>query len=112
MKTITISLVALSFILFSCDNHSHENATETATQEEHQHGAESASIELNNGQKWKVNAEMIPYVQDAEKALNDYDIENYAALATQLTEENQSLINSCTMDGKSHEELHKWHIHI
>jgi hypothetical protein len=113
MKTTTLSLAVLSFFLFNCDNHSHENATETATIEEHQHAEVSPGIELDNGQKWQVNAEMTPYVQDAEKALSDYDNENYTALASQLTEKNQALINSCTMDGKSHDELHKWlHPHM
>lgn len=111
MKTISITLVALSFLLFSCGNSNNGKSvehTEATTHEEHQHGEESQSIELDNGQKWKVNAEMIPYVLDAEKALSQYDNVNYKALAKQLEDKNQGLIKSCTMVGQSHEELHKW----
>ncbi len=116
MKKITISLLSLSFFIFSCGNNSHENAevhSETAAHEEYDHDKAKQSIELNNGQKWKVNTEMIPYVLDAEKAFREYDNIDYKGLAKKLEEKNQGLIKSCTMDGKSHDELHKWlHPHL
>ncbi|MFC2175587.1 hypothetical protein ACFLR1_01285 [Bacteroidota bacterium] len=68
-------------------------------------------IELNEGQKWIVNAEMKPYIEQGRELLNAYlsqaDTDN-KNLATKLQEQNSKLIRSCTMDGKSHDELHKW----
>jgi hypothetical protein len=73
----------------------------------------SVAIEYNNGQKWTVNPEMTPYILEAEEILLKYDGSDYKELATQLEGKNQGLINSCTMKGKSHEELHKWlHPHM
>ena len=71
------------------------------------------AIELNDGQKWKVNAEMTPHILDGEKILNEYDNSDYKALAKELKAKNDSLIKSCTMNGASHDELHKWlHPHM
>ena len=59
---------------------------------------------------------MKPYVAEAEATVNSYissHSSDYQALAAQLKEKNAALIKSCTMKGKSHEELHKWlHPHL
>lgn len=89
--------------LFSCGNKTNGSNTES----------NSATIELNNGEKWVVNAEMTPFILDGEQLLSQYDGNEYASLAAQLKQKNTSLIKSCTMDGKSHDELHKWlHPHL
>ncbi len=91
----------LSLVISSCNNtssHDHNDAN---------------SIELNDGQKWKVNAEMTPFILEGEKILNEFNNDDFKGLASQLKEQNNSLIKSCTMDGKSHDELHKWlHPHL
>jgi hypothetical protein len=94
-----IILCASALFLFSCQsNHSSEG------------------IKLNNGEKWAVNAEMKPHVAEGEKILNDFLSQNsadYNKLAADLTSQNDKLIESCTMKGESHDELHKWlHPHM
>ena len=69
---------------------------------------QAADIELNDGKKWVVNAEMTPFILEAEQMLMQYDGSDYKKLSEQLESKNKGLIKSCTMDGKSHEELHKW----
>ena len=63
-----------------------------------------------------VNEEMKPFVMKGEELVNSYIQDNqtdYKALAQQLIEQNNQLIKSCTMNGKSHDELHKWlHPHL
>ena len=105
-------------LLWSCNNTT-EKATEkqeTETHAEHQHDESSEAIELNNGEKWLVNEEMKPFVMKGEELVNSYIQDNqtdYKALAQQLIEQNNQLIKSCTMNGKSHDELHKWlHPHL
>ena len=79
----------------------------------HQHNSGEVSIELDNGKKWKVNTEMTPFITSGEQILNEFDGKDYKALAKQLKEKNNGLIKSCTMNGKSHDELHKWlHPHL
>ena len=59
---------------------------------------------------------MKPFVMKGEELVNAYvqnEQKDYKALAQQLKEQNNQLIKSCTMDGKSHDELHKWlHPHL
>ena len=103
LMKFNIMLIALliALLVTSCGN-SHKS-----------HNQEAVHIELNNGQKWKVNLEMTPYILEAEQILLQYNENDYDALAEQLKNKNNRLIKSCTMDGKSHEELHKWlHPHI
>lgn len=89
---LTILLAVFGLFVFSC-------------------GGPTGPIELNNGEKWKVNAEMMPPLNASQKLVSDFpsnNKKNYKALAEQLKENNKLLISSCTMNGKSHDELHKW----
>lgn len=102
MKIYKFSILLLLAVLtISCKNSS-TNSTK-----------EDVSIELDNGQKWIVNAEMTPYILESEELLLQYDGISYGLLAEQMSSLNKSLIKSCTMSGKSHDELHKWlHPHM
>ena len=55
-------------------------------------------------------------MENGAKLIQDFnsnESNDYKALAENLKEQNDSLIRSCTMKGKSHEELHKWlHPHL
>ncbi len=113
-----IALGIGSFFLWSCNNNPAKPAPdmETIAHEEHLHQEQPEAIELNNGEKWRVNEEMKPFVLKDSELVNAY-IQNrqtdYKALASQLKDQNDQLIRSCTMDGKSHDELHKWlHPHL
>ncbi len=58
-----------------------------------------------------VNDEMKPFIEQADKTLNNYISLNgtdYKTLAEKLKVQNNSLIKSCTMKGKGHDELHNW----
>lgn len=112
-------LVALSiFALVSCKNNTEETVTTTETEIEHTAPQDAASdkLALNNNEKWVVNDEMKPFVMNGEALVNTYIKENktdYKQLAADLKAENTKLIKSCTMEGASHDELHKWlHPHL
>ena len=98
MKNI-ILIFATMFLLASCNS-----------------GQGVEDLTLNNGEKWQVNAEMTPHIEQGNEILNDYllqDNNNFQELATALKTQNNSLIKSCTMKGESHDELHKWlHPHM
>ena len=100
-------MIILFFIIFSaygCKNNANQ-----------EHNS-PASIELNEGARWLVNAEMKPFITESESILNTYIANgsaDFKTLAKELADKNSGLIKSCTMDGKSHEELHKWlHPHM
>jgi hypothetical protein len=119
MKKITFLIPVIGFFLFSCSNTSNENSkdqTETVTHEEHHQNNENQNIRLNDGEKWLVNDEMKPHIREAQNILKEYEesnSENYRELSAKLKEANSGLISSCTMNGESHDQLHKWlHPHM
>lgn len=130
MKTKIFSILTISFLLISCNashqekeeahqhdaHNEHQETQDVEHNEAHQHLDQKQSIALNNGEKWIVNEEMKPFVIKGEQLVNDYIANNnsdYKELANQIKNQNKQLISSCTMDGKSHEELHEWlHPHL
>ena len=101
MKTLTIIALALTAALMvGCKNSTI-------------HNHEQIAIDLNNGQKWKVNDEMSPYILAGENILSNFSGEDYQTLADELEGHNKKLIKSCNMNGKAHDQLHKWlHPHM
>lgn len=80
-------------------------------QKSHSKKKQTETIQLNNGAKWPVNAEMKPHIENGEALLAAYIAQkeqDYQKLAADLKAQNNLLIKSCTMKGQSHEELHKW----
>lgn len=140
MKKANLALaIIFGMVLFSCGEKSTENTQEEtemheghdhADHEGHDHEADATAtaekatentevaeaIEMNNGAKWLVNNEMKPFVSKSESLVKKYidsKSTDYKDLAKQLKDENTKLVKSCTMEGKSHEELHKWlHPHM
>jgi hypothetical protein len=96
IKLIT-NLFLIAIISIGCNNPNFQNQQ-----------SNEIGIVIKNDQKWKINEEMTPYIVDNEKLYNEYDNGDYKKLAMQLKHNNNSLINSCTMSGESHDELHKW----
>lgn len=100
MKLFSTTLIAFTMLLASCADHH----------------SEDTGLELNNGQKWKVNQEMKPHIEHGRLLLIAFlkeDGADHRQLADDLQEQNSKLIKSCTMDGASHDELHKWlHPHL
>lgn len=69
MNKLILSLATFSLMLSSCGNSTNEksnNQTEVAEHNEHHHDDESEAIELNNGEKWEVDANMITYIRNME----------------------------------------------
>lgn len=114
MKKITILIPVIGLFLFSCGNTSNEKSkeqTETVTQEELHHNAEIQTIELNNGEKWKVDANMLTHIRNMENDVISFakvEQKDYKSLTEKLQSNIDLLTSNCTMKGKAHDELHKW----
>lgn len=109
-KTIVLGIALLLAACTQTPKSADNNKAVAPTQEK------SAEIRLNDGAKWKVSPEMKPYVAKGSELVNAYLSSNsrdYKTLATQLEEQNEKLIGSCSMTGEAHDELHKWlHPHL
>ena len=114
MKKIIILIPVISLFLFSCGNTSKEKPkeqTETVTHKEHHHNAEIQTIELNNGEKWKVDANMLTHIRNMENDVISFakvEQKDYKSLSEKLQSNIDLLTSNCTMKGKAHDELHKW----
>lgn len=115
MRKIGILSIILGVVLVACENNvkrTGENTDHVTIEETHHHDTLSGGvIELKDGEKWEINAEMKPYLKRGEELVNAFiekGGENYSALSEELEVQNQKLIKSCTMEGQSHIELHKW----
>ena len=109
MKTTILSLLVASAFLFSCgNNESKEKQSESIVQEEGER--ENGAIELNKGEKWKVDAPRMVHIQKMENdaaVFQGETVEEYKALADSLNGNIKLLTSSCTMKGQAHNELHE-----
>lgn len=114
MNKLILSLAAFSIMLSSCSNSTNEksnNQTEIAEQNNHHLDDESEAIELNNGEKWKVDANMITHIRNMENDIYHFanvEQKDFKSLAEKLQTNIDLLTSNCTMKGKAHDELHKW----
>lgn len=123
MKKIILSALLALAIVISCDKKQESktelSTTEQITAEDHSdHDAaeksdehdESVKLELNNGAKWAMNAEMKPFINEMESQVKAYDPVNgdFKMLGKNLSETNENLIKSCTIKGTPHDVLHAW----
>lgn len=117
MKQLFILAITASLFLSCKDNKETTTQEKSVEIEKIQNEAEkSDKLQLTNNEKWNVNQEMKPYVLQGEKLVKNYIETNqtdYVQLGKQLEDQNNQLIKSCTMEGASHDELHKWlHPHL
>lgn len=107
-------IISLSLLLFSCRNNVNEKAnkqTETVTNETHQHENETQAIELNHGEKWYIDTNMMTHIRAMEGDALAFSMnpqKDYKSLAEKLQKNIDLLTSNCTMTGKPHDELHKW----
>jgi hypothetical protein len=121
MKRKFFLIGVFAALMMSCENETqsshdmeHTKDVEHTDEKETNHSEEeSVSISLNDGEKWKVNEEMLPHIKKSEAVFNSFEGDDYQKLSKDMMMHTNNLIQSCTMDGKSHDELHKWlHPHL
>jgi hypothetical protein len=120
-KYLAISTMILMSIFYGCNNSvkdentkiSNTPSAEAADGSEHKH-SENDSIELNNGSKWKVVPEMMKHIKNMESDINSFsetqqtELKDFTQLGLSLQKNIDLLTSNCTMEGKAHDELHKW----
>lgn len=109
MKRIKLKVLMVGVLFFALAGCTEGTPSADAGSKE-KTGSNRYGIELVDGKKWKVNEEMMVHIRSME---NDLLVKlegpnAYAALGDRLNERLSALTSSCTMKGKSHEELHKW----
>src|SRR5574343_1770582 len=84
-------------------------------EETHHHDEQSDSIELDNGAKWKVKLEMLLFLRNMETDIKKFEenknqkqLTDYKNIGKYMQKNIDLLTSNCTMEGKAHDELHKW----
>ncbi len=73
--------------------------------------ANHAGLSLNEGKKWVLAKPMMVHIRNLEKEVQDFESTpggDETVLARHIQENLGRFVTNCTMEGKAHEELHKW----
>ncbi|MFY0674069.1 MAG: hypothetical protein JXQ87_11715 [Bacteroidia bacterium] len=112
-RSLKFSFFAAFIFTTGCKNqteHNHQQNHAEHAEHAHEHKVVK-EMTLNNGEKWKMQAELMANVENMEMAIDEYNeaaLSDYAELGKSLKAETENMIKSCTMKGDSHVELHKW----
>lgn len=102
----------ITFLFISCNKITRNEKTKDSTKvSQHHHEDHNEIIELDNGKKWVVDSNMMIHIAKMQYYVSEFDKSNdkdYHTLALKLNDRIDSLTSSCTMEGKAHDELHKW----
>lgn len=114
MKLNICFSIYLAIILWSCGQPTIEknktNKNDASENNSHHHNY-NETIELNNGEKWVVDDNMMVHIMNIEKNVKDFNgskLTEYHQLAKKINTNLDLLTSNCTMKGKAHDELHKW----
>lgn len=103
-----LKLITASLLLFTVSCSNNQPKSETPETEPHAIETNQTKLELNNGQKWKLD--------DATRR-NVNEIKTYIAQAThangelsgeELQRKADKLIKECRMSGPDHDAIHVW----
>lgn len=108
LKFIIPIALTLSLTVFGCSHKSDEAKNE----HDHSHHVENnatTSLTLNNGKRWNMDdhtRSMISKMETTFLGANHTNKDSLNEAGTTLTKQVDTLIAGCTMEGKSHDQLH------
>ena len=104
-------MVLATLFLFSCNTKTEQEPTAdqpTVETEVHEHVTDEP-LQLNEGQKWKVDDNMMVHIAQMEQDIASFDQpKDFEQLSENLNKNLGLLTSNCTMEGQAHDELHKW----
>jgi len=119
MNRLIATIIFLSLITGCVETNKKETKSKTTIDEQKNEKKEIESnylnnnwlkdIQLNNGIKWNANIETTQGVNrmlEEIKKSSPKTVEEYVSLANKLNTEKNMIVEKCTMEGKSHDNLH------
>lgn len=102
--------IIVGMIFISCNHKSeHAHNDQAAMSDEHSESLSANGLQLNNGEKWTAdeptNQGMIQMHTFISKAISQSDSKPLI-IKEKLTEQFNSLLKQCTMQGEDHNQLH------
>ena len=119
MKKFKYLIPVMLFGLLACNSesgesgHNHHNKAEANKEQadsSHQHDEGQEAVQLDNGKKWKANAETISGVSDMTTIVQQGIAGKIgdAKLRDSLQVAFKTIFDKCTMTGESHNQLHNF----
>lgn len=119
MKKLKYLIPVLLFGLLSCNNqsgeadHSDHSKTEInkeQTDSSHQHDEGQATVQLDNGKKWKANVETISGISNMTALVQNGIMGKMEGVMLHDTLQIafKTIFDKCTMTGESHTQLHNF----
>jgi hypothetical protein len=99
-------IVAIAILFAACTGTTQQQETKQA--ETISEKDRAATIQLNNGSKWKVDETTQNNVAMLKQIVSDSTRAATPVLAAALQSRLDSLVSQCTMQGPDHEALHQW----
>jgi hypothetical protein len=93
-----VTFLIMGLLLISCKNNGSSNE-------------QNEKLQLNNGEKWKVDEKMLVFIRNMESDILDFsntDQKDFNILTEKLQSNIDLLTSNCTMKGDAHDALHKW----
>lgn len=121
-RTVLLFSIAIA-LFFACQNKSNQTDGQNTTtapkqdtaidmQNHEEHEERSSAVILNNGQKWKTNAETTDGMKKMSSLFETFakqpKAEDYYSLKTKLEKEFDTILQKCTMTGEAHNQLHNY----
>lgn len=111
MKTSIFS-IAVILLIIACQGATQPEKGSPSALETTEHEEGSATVQLNNGQKWQANPETTQGIQAMQQLVSTFSPDaaevDYTALKNKLVTEFQLIFQRCTMSGEAHNQLHNY----
>lgn len=104
--TRSVIVLGLALGLIACRTSNRQGARQVHSAEGNQ-----AKLELNEGKKWVVAEPMMAHIRTLEQEVRDFERTpggDETVLARKIQEDLGRLVTNCSMEGKAHDQLHKW----
>ena len=107
-----VILMLLTSLMIACNQHTEHKQEHTKVADTDSHKESNHELSLNNGNRWKANAETTTVVNNMITLMNNFsDTENttaYLSLKDSLEVEFNLIFKNCTMKGEAHNQLHNF----
>lgn len=121
MKQFKVLLPVLLLVFVACnnqeskkeenhDNHQNKEMMDEQKGHKEEHKETAGKVQLDNGKKWKANAETITGINNMSSLVQDGITSKIEAtkLHDSLQVEFNTIFEKCTMTGESHNQLHNY----
>jgi hypothetical protein len=99
-------LVTMMIFMASCSDN--QPKSETIEKPSHETTTKQVSLQLNNGQKWKLDAATRKKMNDIKTYISQASHSNEVLNGDELQKHADILIKECRMSGPDHDALHAW----